>query len=115
MMGTFALMAALATLPSCAVVCGPEPPPRNLSSTTLPHVERERLRWESCMGYLPNPAALVARVRPTRPGDRAIGKVADQLRSRLGCNGPLKFHLDHSMGAGQIACMAAGMRRGRMR
>jgi hypothetical protein len=49
----------------------------------------------------PGPAALVTRVSPSRPGDGADGQVADLLGSRPGCDGPLKFRPDHSMGAGQ--------------
>jgi hypothetical protein len=52
----------------------------------------------------PGPAALVTRVSPSRPGDGADGQVADLLGRRPGCDGPLKFRSDHSMGPGhQVA------------
>jgi transposase InsO family protein len=52
-----------------------------------------RVRPHSSLGY-----------RPPRPGDSANGRVADQLGRRPGCDGPLQFRPDHSMGAGQCCC-----------
>lgn len=46
--------------------------------------------------------ALVAGLPPARPGNGANGQVADQLRSRRSCDGPLRFRLDHSMGTGHF-------------
>jgi hypothetical protein len=57
-----------------------------------------RVRPHSSLGY-----------RPPRPGDGANGQVADQLGRRPGCDGPLKFRPDHSMGAGQSPSMSYGM------
>lgn len=59
---TLALLMILA-LPGCAALCGPEPPARDLFDRTTWHRDRERLRWESCMGYLPDPAVPVRIVR----------------------------------------------------
>ena len=44
-----------------------------------------------------------APVPPARPEGGATGPVADQLRTRPGCDGPLKIHPDHATGAGQRA------------
>ena len=45
------------------------------------------------------PEEIVAKLRQA---EVLVGQVEKQLRSRHGCNGPLKFRLDHSMGAGHM-------------
>ncbi len=63
MIRPLALLAMLAALPSCGAICGPEPPQADSFDRSTWGRDRERIRWESCMGYLPDPAVPVRIVR----------------------------------------------------
>ena len=58
-----AAIAALALLPGCGLVCGPEPRPDDRSQAAADRHEWAMLRWNSCMGRLHDPAPVVRIVR----------------------------------------------------